>query len=103
MDAPVQFFEYWYFHVPNYLLAALMYSLVARFILSFAFAADSPNYIFRAFVRLTAPVLAIVRPITPRAVPLPVMVLFSAVWVLIARFGLLVGFAAAGLAPRIAG
>ena len=77
MDAPVQFFEYWYFHVPNYLLAALMYSLVARFILSFAFAADSRNYIFRAFVRLTDPVLAIVRPITPRAVPPPVMVLFS--------------------------
>ena len=103
MDAPVQFYEYWYFHIPNYLLAVLMYSLVARFILSFAFAADSRNYIFRAFVRLTDPVLAIVRPITPRAVPLLVMVLFSVMWVLMARFALLAGFAAAGLAPTIAG
>ena len=103
MNAPVQFYEYWYFHIPNYLLAVLMYSLIARFILSFAFAADSRNYIFRAFVRLTDPVLALVRPITPRAVPQLVIVLFSVIWLVVARFALLAGFAIAGLAPTIAG
>lgn len=103
MSAPIEFYEYWYFHIPNYLLAVLMYSMIARFILSFAFSADSRNYIYRAFVRLTDPVLALVRPITPRAVPLLVTVVFSAIWLLVARFALLAGFAAAGLAPKVAG
>lgn len=86
MEVPVEFLEYWYFHIPNYVLAALMYSLLARFILSFFLPPDSPNYIFRAFVWLTDPVLWLVRFITPRAVPHLLLVLFSAVWVFIFRF-----------------
>jgi YggT family protein len=71
--------------IPNYLLAALMYTLVGRFILSFLLPPDSKNYIFRAFVRLTNPVLALVRPITPAVVPHLVLLIFAAIWILVLR------------------
>ena len=103
MDAPVQFYEYWYFHLPNYLLAVLMYSLLGRFLLTLVFPPDSKNYIFRAFIAVTDPVVAAVRFVTPRAVPALVTVLFSAVWLLVMRFALLVGFSAAGIAPTVSG
>jgi YggT family protein len=103
LDTSVRFYEYWYFHVPNYVLAALMYSLLARFLLSFVFAPDSRNYIYRAFVRLTDPILAAVRFVTPRSVPPLLTVLLAAIWLIIVRFALLVGFITAGLAPRVAG
>ncbi len=103
MSAPVQFLPYWYFHLPNYLLAVWMYSLLARFILALFFPADSSNYIYRAFVRLTDPVLAVVRVVTPHAVSAFPLILLAAVWLLVLRFALLAGFAAAGLAPTISG
>ncbi len=71
--------------IPTYVLAALMYTLLGRFILTFLFPADSTNYIFRAFVWLTNPVLALIRPITPAATPHPVLLVFAAVWMLLAR------------------
>ena len=79
--------------IPNYVLAALMYTLLGRFILSFMFPPDSKNYIFRAFVRLTDPVLALVRPITPAAVPHLVLLVFAAIWILVARIVLTVATA----------
>lgn len=71
--------------IPTYVLAVLMYTLLGRFLLSFLFAPDSKNYIFRAFVWLTNPVLALIRPITPAATPHPVLLVFAAVWMLLAR------------------
>lgn len=103
MDTSVRFLEYWYFHVPNYVLAALMYSLLARFLLSFVFAPDSRNYIFRGFVRLTDPVLAGARFITPQAVPPLLLVLLAAIWLILVRFAWLVAFLMAGLAPPVTG
>ena len=103
MDTSVRFYEYWYFHVPNYVLAALMYSLLARFLLSFVFAPDSRNYIYRAFVTLTEPVVVGIQFVTPRSVPPLLTVLLAAIWLIIVRFALLVGFMTAGLAPRVAG
>ena len=103
MGAPVQFYEYWYFHIPNYVLAVLMYSLVGRFLLSLVFPLDSKNYIFRAFIRMTEPVITAVGMVTPRAAPAMVTVLFAATWLLLLRFALLAGFSAAGLAPTATG
>ncbi len=71
--------------IPNYVLAALMYTLLGRFVLSFLFPPDSKNYIFRAFVRLTDPVLAVVRLITPAAVPHLLLIVFAAIWMLVLR------------------
>jgi len=83
------FWDLWYFHIPNYLLAALMYSMLGRLLLSFFFPAGSRNYIFLAFVRLTDPVLAAVRPITPRSVPFLLVLVFATLWLLVLRFVLL--------------
>lgn len=103
LDNQVQFFEYWYFALPNYLLAALMYSLLARFGLSFFLPAGSPNYIFRFFVRITDPVVALFAFLTPRAVPPLVLILFSVVWLLLIRFAFFLLMAGAGLAPTVSG
>jgi uncharacterized protein YggT (Ycf19 family) len=82
----------WYFHVPNYVLAALMYTLIGRFALSFFFPAGSTNPIFRAFVWITEPVVRMVRFVTPRVVPHLAILIFGALWMLVARFALLLAF-----------
>jgi uncharacterized protein YggT (Ycf19 family) len=61
--------QYWYFHLPNFVLAAVMYSLLGRIILSFFAPLDWKNYIWRAFVRITDPVVRLVRFITPAVLP----------------------------------
>lgn len=85
----------WAVQIPNYVLAALMYTLLARFILSFLFAPESRNYIFLAFVRLTDPVLAAVRVITPAAVPHLILLIFAAIWMLFLRIVLVLAVAGA--------
>lgn len=87
----------WYFHIPNYLLAAVMYSFVGRFILSIFLLADSKNYIFRAFVWITDPILKPVRFITPAVVPHMIVLIFATLWTFVLRFVLLVA-----LAPTLA-
>jgi YggT family protein len=83
----------WFFHLFNYLLAAVMYSLLGRFLLSLFLAPDSKNYIYRAFVRITDPVLVPVRFITPALVPHMLVIIFSALWTLVLRFALLLAMA----------
>jgi uncharacterized protein YggT (Ycf19 family) len=82
----------WYFHIPKYVLAALMYTLVGRFALSFFFPAGSTNPIFRAFGWITEPVVRLVRFVTPRVVPHLAILIFGALWMLVARFALLLAF-----------
>ena len=103
LDSPVQFYEYWHFSVPNYLLAALMYSLLARFVLALFMSSESRNYIYRFFVRITDPVISLFALVTPRAVPPLILVLFSAVWLLMIRFAFFIVMANAGLAPTVSG
>jgi hypothetical protein len=89
----------WWYHLPNLVLAALMYTVLGRFILSFIFPPGSQNYIFRAFVRLTDPVVRAVAFVTPLAVPPMLVLLFAAVWLLAARVALLAFFANIGMIP----
>ena len=89
----------WWFHLPNFLLSALMYTMLGRFVLAFIFEAQSQNYIWRAFVWITDPVVRAVAFVTPRAVPHLAVLLFAAIWLLAARVALLIFFFAAGLAP----
>ena len=51
---------FWYYHLPNFVLAALMYTLLGRALLGLIVAPDSSNYIWRFFCRLTDPVVAVV-------------------------------------------
>ena len=92
---------FWYYQIPNLILAALMYTLLGRFLLSLIFSPDSDKVIWRVFVQITDPFVKAVRFITPGIVPLHLLVLFAALWTLIARIGLFFGLAAAGLRPAI--
>ena len=89
----------WWFHLPNFVLAALMYTLLGRLMLSFFFDPQSRNYIWRAFVRLTDPVLRAVAYVTPRSVPPIVVLLFAFVWLLAARIVFLTLVANLGALP----
>lgn len=88
-----EFIANWHFHLPNYLLAAVMYSLLGRFILSLFLQPDSKNYIFRAFVRITDPILIPVRFITPAVVPYMLVLVFAVLWTLVLRYVLFVAVA----------
>ena len=91
---------YWYFHLPNFVLAVVMYTLLARVLLGLFVDADSPNYIWRFFCRLTDPVVAAIAPITPKAAAPVVIWLFGVVWFFWLRVGLLYVFLLMGAVPR---
>jgi len=92
-------FTYWYFHLPNLILAALMYTALGRFALTFIFDPESPNYIWRFFVRITDPVIKLVSYVTPRAVPALFVLLFTVIWLFAARVFLLFLVATFGVVP----
>jgi uncharacterized protein YggT (Ycf19 family) len=97
-----QLLAYWYFHLPNYLLAVLGYTLLARFVLGFFVAPDWNNYIWRFFRRLTDPCLAATAYITPAqlgaTVFLPVVAAF---WTFLFRYLWFFLLSGAGLAPEL--
>ena len=91
---------FWYFHLPNYVLAVLMYTLLGRVLLGLIVEPDSQNYIWRFFCRITDPVVALVSLVTPKAA-IPVVVwLFGVVWLFWLRIGLLYLFLILGAVPR---
>lgn len=91
------------FHLPNYVLAAIMYTMMARLVLMGFFTPDSQNYIWRGFVRVTDPVLALVRLVTPAAAPIALVLVFAALWMLVARVAYLVLMLQLGLLPTSGG
>jgi YggT family protein len=91
---------YWYYHLPNFVLAALMYTLLGRAVLGMFVDPDSPNYIWRFFCRITDPVANLVALVTPRAAVPVVVWLFGVVWLFWLRVGLLYVFLALGLFAR---
>ena len=92
--------SYWYFHLPNFVLAALMYTLLGRAMLGLFVDADSPNYIWRFFCRITDPVVAAVSVATPKAVAPVVLWLFGFVWLFWLRVALLYLFLLMGAVPQ---
>jgi len=92
---------HWYFHLPNFILAVLMYTLLGRAVLGLIVEPNSTNYIWRFFCRLTDPVIAIVELVTPKAAAPVVVWLFGFVWLFWLRVGLLMLFAVFGATPRI--
>jgi hypothetical protein len=91
----------WYFHLPNFILAALMYTLLGRVLLGLVVDPDSSNYIWRFFCRITDPVLAVIAWVTPKATAPVVIWLFGFVWLFWLRVLLLYLFLALGAVPRI--
>ena len=91
---------YWYFHLPNFVLAMLMYTLLGRAILGLFVDADSPNYIWRFFFRITDPVVSAVYVATPKAVAPIVRWLLGFVWLFWLRVVLLNLFLLMGAVPQ---
>lgn len=100
MSATIPILSYWYYHLPNFLLAALMYTLLGRVLLSLFLDPDSSNYIWRFFCRVTDPFVGVVAAVTPKAAAPLVVWLFGFVWLFWLRVLLLYVFAIAGAAPR---
>jgi len=92
--------SYWYYHLPNFMLAALMYTLLGRVLLSLFIEPDSPNYIWRFFCRITDPVVALVAAVTPRAAAPVVVWLFGFVWLFWLRVAMIYAFLLSGAVPR---
>jgi hypothetical protein len=92
---------YWYFHLPNFILAALMYTLLGRAVLAPIVGPDSTNYIWRFFCRVTDPVVAAVALVTPKAAAPIIVWLFGVVWLFWLRVGFLILITMFGLAPRV--
>ena len=103
MDIANSVATYWYFHLPNFILAALMYTMLGRFLLGLMVDADSPNYIWRFFCRITDPVLVLVTAVTPKITPPAVIWLFGFVWLFWLRVALHYTLLLLNLAPRLGG
>jgi YggT family protein len=100
VSTTIPFLGYWYYHLPNFLLAALMYTLLGRVLLSLFMEPDSSNYIWRFFCRITDPFVGLVATITPKAAVPVVVWLFGFVWLFWLRVGLIYAFLVAGALPR---
>jgi YggT family protein len=90
---------YWYFYLPDYVLAVLMYTVLGRVALSLLIEPTSQNYIWRFFCNVSDPVVAAVSAVTPKAAPPIILWLFSFVWLFWLRFILRVTLTASGLIP----
>jgi YggT family protein len=93
-------FSHWYFHLPNFILAALMYTLLGRVLMGLFLDPQSSNYIWRFFCLITDPVVAAVALVTPKAVAPVIVWLFAVVWLFWLRVGLLYVFLWLGAVPR---
>lgn len=80
---PSNSLSYWYFYGPSLLLAALIYLLLARLVLSLLLKEE--NAVMRVLAAITNPVVRTVGAITPRVVPFSLVVVFAIMWLLSAR------------------
>lgn len=102
MQAQDIWWSYWYFHLPNYALSVLFWTLIGRFMFALFLPPDSPNYIYRWFRRLTEWVMRPVAFITPSIMPRLAHAPIAAFWVSMLRVAFFVVLYAAGLTPRMA-
>jgi len=84
----------WTYHLPDVLLAALSYLVVARLVL-LPLAAHNP--VVRTLTALTAPIVVAMAAITPRLVPRAGLLFAALAWLYAARIILRVGIAATGV------
>ena len=102
MTAGQSLLSFWYFHLPNFILAALMYTLLGRAVLALLVEPDSKNYIWRFFCRITDPIVGAVAIVTPKAVAPVILWLFAFVWLFWLRLGFFILARVFGFAPTAA-
>ena len=99
MTPTQSFLTYWYFHIPNLLLAALIYTLIGRFLLALFFRRTPDAVLLKVFETVTDPVVKSVRMITPAIVPNGLVIVFSIAWLMALRMGWYLTCVAAGMKP----
>ena len=62
---------------------------------------DWKNYIWRAFVTITDPVVKATRLITPQVLPHVVVLIFAVLWLMLLRLGLFAFLANLDLLPKV--
>jgi hypothetical protein len=102
MPAVAALLEHWYFHVPNLILAALMYLVALYFMLMLAFgwSMHAQGAFLRLFHSIVNPVLRTVRVLTPRIVPNGLVPVMAVVWLAGLRVLLYWGVLIAGIRPQ---
>ena len=86
MTAGESFLEYWWFHLPNLLMAAMIYTLIGRYALELIFARRNQDaVILTVFRSVTDPIVRLVRFVTPAIVADGVVVIFSILWIFALR------------------
>lgn len=99
MTASDSFLEHWYFHAPNLIAAALLYTLIGRFVLEIIFAKRPDAVILKVFQSVTAPVVGVVRAITPAIVPGGLVIVAAIIWLMVFRMALYLTIIATGVKP----
>jgi uncharacterized protein YggT (Ycf19 family) len=95
--------SYWLYTIPNFILAAAMYTIIGRYLLSLAFKPDSQLVIWRVFAQVTDPMLRFFRSLTPLVVPNGLVMVFSVFWIILFRIMLLIAAVIFGFAPKFGG
>lgn len=103
MSASDSFIQNWYFHLPNILLAALIYTIIGYYLLAMFFGQRTDAVILRVFASVTDPILRLVRTITPRIVPDGLVPVFAVCWLQALRPLWYLTCVAAGMKPQIGG
>lgn len=103
MTPSQSFLTYWYFHIPNLVLAALIYTLLGRYLLGLLFRNNSEAVILKVFRSVTDPVLNTVRAITPAIVPNGLVLVFAIAWLLALRMFWFLTCVAAGMRLTVEG
>jgi len=97
------FWDLWYFNLPNFLLAIVMYTMLGRVLLGLIVEHDSKNYIWRGFCAITDPFLKMIAWVTPKATAPVVLWLFGFVWLFWMRVFLLYLFLLFGAITKAGG
>ena len=103
MTASENFFAYWWFHIPNLAMAAMIYTLIGRYALELLFAKRPDAVILTVFRRITDPAVTLVRAVTPLIVPNGVVIVFAVVWLMALRMFWFLTAVAFGMRPMVGG
>lgn len=93
--------SFWLFHIPNLVLAAALYTLLGRYILSIFFKPDSDKVIWRVFCQVTNPILRGVRYFTPAVVPDGFVMVLAIFWMIMLRIFLMLAAIQSGIVGKL--
>jgi uncharacterized protein YggT (Ycf19 family) len=91
------FLEHWYFHLPNLVMAALSYLVIARLLLEVVLRQRHDAALMKPLTWTTEPFLRLVRVITPRIVPAGLVMVVGVGWLLSGRMAWYLGCVALGM------